>query len=222
MAVAVWERYKAARYDFYWWRYALSIPKKLLLAFSFACIVGLLAQAKIYLPWTPVPITGQTFGVLLGGILLGGWWGGISMAIYAALGTAGLPWFSGWSSGIPVGPAGLASGGYIIGFIFAAFLVGHFSEKYIGARRFFPMFALMLVANFIIIYAFGLPQLYLYLVSNGQTVGFAQLLAMGFTPFIAGDVTKIVVAAAITRAITPKKAYNGEVDKARRINWRVP
>jgi biotin transport system substrate-specific component len=205
MAVAVWENHRVARYNFYQWRYGLSIPKKLALAFGWACVVGLLAQARILLPWTPVPVTGETFGALLGGVVLGGWWGAISLALYAGLGVAGLPWFSGWSGGIHtlLGP----TGGYIIGFIFAALFIGHFAERYVRARSLFTMFGLMLVANFVIIYAFGLPQLYLWLSSvNRQAVNFSQLLAMGLTPFIAGDVTKIVIAAAIARGIIPERA----------------
>ena len=60
------------------WRYKLSIPKKLILAFGMAGLTRLLAQVRFYLPWSPVPITGQTFAVLLAGILLGRWWGGLT------------------------------------------------------------------------------------------------------------------------------------------------
>lgn len=211
MAVAVWERYKLLRYDFYTWRYGLSIPKKLLLAFGWACVVGLLAQARISLPWTPVPVTGQTFGVLLAGVLLGRWWGGVSLALYAGVGAAGLPWFANWSGGhaILAGP----TGGYIIGFITAALFIGHFTEKYVRSRSFLVMLGLMLVANFFIIYAFGLPHLYFWLsLAKGQAVSFPQLLAMGLTPFIAGDMTKAIIATVIAQGITPKQAYNGEVD----------
>lgn len=218
MAIAVWERYKSARYDFYTWRYGLSIPKKLLLAFGWACVVGLLAQGKIFLPWTPVPITCQTFGALLGGVLLGGWWGAISLAIYAALGAAGLPWFAGWHSGIPIGPAGLPTGGYIMGFILAALLLGHFADKYVRSRSFFTMFGLMLLANYGMIYPLGLLQLHFCF----PEASFSQLLAMGLTPFIAGDVTKAIAAAAVARGITPKRAYNGEVDASKWASWRVP
>jgi len=87
-----------------------------------ACVTGLLAQIKISLPWTPVPITGQTFAVLLTGVLLGRWWGGISQVIYVVMGVVGIPWFAGLSGGYSalIGP----SGGYIIGFILAALFLG--------------------------------------------------------------------------------------------------
>ncbi len=220
MAVAVWERYKSERYDFYRWRYALSIPRKLVLAFGFACIVGVLAQAKVFLPWTPVPITGQTFGVLLAGVLLGGRFGGISLALYAGFGAAGLPWFAGWSGGAAIfaGP----SGGYIIGFVLAALFIGHFAERYVRSRSFFPMLGLMLFANFVLIYLPGLLQLHLWLSSAGKAVAFPQLMVMGLIPFIAGDVTKVIAAAAVARGITPKQAYNGEVDAGKWASWRIP
>jgi biotin transport system substrate-specific component len=209
------------KYEVFKWRYELSIPKKLVLALGLACLTGLVAQVRFYLPWSPVPITGQTFAVLLAGVLLGRWWGGTSMAIYAGLGAIGLPWFAGWSGGIGVlvGP----TGGYIIGFILAALFLGHFTDKYIRSRSFFSMLGLMLFANFILIHIPGLIQLYFWLtLVRGEAVTLSQLLMMGTIPFIAGDVTKAIAAAAITRGITPKQAYNGEVDKDKWASWRIP
>ncbi|MBA7558290.1 hypothetical protein ES705_51088 [subsurface metagenome] len=164
------------------------------------------------LPWSPVPVTGQTLAVLLAGVLLGRWWGGISLAIYAGLGIAGVPWFAGWGSGLGylAGP----TGGYIIGFILAALFLGHFTDTYIRSRSFLSMLALMLFANFILIYIPGLFQLGLWLnLVKGEPVTFTTLLSMGALPFIAGDITKAVIAAAIARGVTPKSAYNGEVDR---------
>lgn len=209
------------KYEVFKWRYELSIPKKLVLALGLACLTGLLAQVRFYLPWSPVPITGQTFAVLLAGVLLGRWWGGASMGIYAGLGAIGLPWFAGWSGGIGVlvGP----TGGYIIGFILAALFLGHFTDKYIRSRSFFSMLGLMLFANFIFIHIPGLIQLYFWLsLVSGEAVTLSQLLMMGTIPFIAGDVTKAIAAAAISRGITPKQAYNGEVDKDKWASWRLP
>lgn len=210
-----------AKYDVFKWRYELSLPKKLVLALGIACLTGLLAQTRIYVPWSPVPITGQTFAVLLAGVLLGRWWGGTSLAIYAGLGAFGLPWFAGWKGGIEAlaGP----TGGYIIGFILAALFLGYFTDKYIRARSFFSMLGLMLFANFVLIHIPGLIQLYLWLsLVKGDAVTLSQLLMMGTIPFIAGDVTKAIAAAAITRGITPKQAYNGEVDKDKWATWRLP
>jgi len=214
-------RIDRTKYDVFRWRYELSIPKKLVLALGMACLTGLVAQAKLYLPWSPVPVSGQTFAVLLAGVLLGRWWGGISLAIYAGLGAAGVPWFVGWGSGLGylAGP----TGGYIIGFILAALFLGHFTDKYIRSRSFLSMLALMLFANFILIYVPGLLQLGLWLnLVKGEPAAFTTLLGLGALPFIAGDITKAVMAAAIARGVTPKSAYNGEVDKGKWVNWPIP
>ncbi len=210
-----------AKFDIFKWRYELSIPKKLIFAFGMAALTGLLAQVRFYIPWSPVPITGQTFAVLLAGVLLGRWWGGASLAIYAGLGAVGLPWFAGWAGGIGVfaGP----TGGYLTGFILAALFLGYFTDKYIRSRSFFSMLGLMLFASFVLIYVPGLLQLGLWLnLVKGEPVAFTTLLGMGAIPFIVGDITKAVAAAAIARGVTPKQAYNGEVDKDKWAKWRLP
>lgn len=210
-------RIDRTKYDVFRWRYELSIANKLTLAVSTAVLVGFLAQARVPLPWTPIPITAQTFAVLLAGVLLGRRWGGVSLAIYAGLGFAGLPWFSGWESGLG------ATRGYIIGFIVAALFMGYFTDKYIRSRSFFSMLGLMLFANFILIYVPGLLWLWLWLkIVAGTSVTFIALMGMAVTPFIAGDIIKAVAAAIIARGITPKQAYNGEVDQGKWANWRIP
>lgn len=217
MAIAT--RINQAKYDVFRWRYELSIPKKVMLALGIACLTGLAAQLRVQLPWSPVPVTGQTFAALLAGVLLGKWWGGASMAMYTGIGVAGVPWFSGFGSGLAylAGP----TGGYIIGFIFAALFLGHITDKYIRSRSFVSMLALMLFANFVLIYGPGLIQLGLwYSLVKGTSIGFGALLLKGLIPFIAGDVTKAVLAAAIARGVTPKTAYNGETD--RWAQWRLP
>lgn len=191
------------KYQAFEWRYGLSLPKKIALAFGVACLIGLVAQARIVLPWSPVPVTGQTFAVLLAGVFLGRWWGGASVAIYAGLGAAGVPWFTGWGGGLGylAGP----TGGYIIGFILAALFLGHFSDKCIKSRSFLNMLALMLFASFVIIHISGLIQLHFWLnLVKGEAVALSQLLMMGTIPFIAGDITKALAAAAIARRIMPK------------------
>ncbi|MFC1983858.1 biotin transporter BioY [Chloroflexota bacterium] len=214
-------RIDRTKYDVFRWRCELSLVKKLTLALGLACLIGLVAQIRITLPWSPVPVTGQTFAVLLAGVLLGRWWGGISLTIYAGLGAVGVPWFAGWGSGLGylAGP----TGGYILGFILAALFLGHFTDTYIRSRSFVSMLVLMLFANFILIYVPGLFQLGLWLnLVKGEPVAFTTLLGMGALPFIAGDVTKAFIAAAIARGITPKSAYNREVDKGKWANWRIP
>ncbi|MDO8715394.1 MAG: biotin transporter BioY [Dehalococcoidales bacterium] len=210
-------RLNDAKYSAFRWRHELSIPKKLALAIAMAAVTGLLAQVRFPLPWTPVPITGQTFAVLLAAVLMGKWWGGISMAIYGGLGWAGLPWFQGGTSGIT------ATGGYVIGFVLATLFVGYFVDKYVRSRSFLTMLGLMLVANFVFIYIPGLVWLSIWLPGHGKTVAsFTALLNMGMIPFIAGDITKAILAAAITRGVTTKRAFNGEVDKDKWANWRIP
>ncbi len=205
------------KYDAFRWRYELSIPKKLALAFGMACLVGLLAQVRFYIPWSPVPITGQTFAVLLAGVIMGRWWGGVSLAIYAGLGFAGVPWFSGWASGLG------ATGGYVIGFIIAVLFLGYFTDKYIRSRSFFSMLGLMLFANFALIYIPGLIWLGVWLnLVGGTPTTIAAVVTMGALPFIAGDILKAVAAAAIARGVTPKTAYNGEQDEDKWARWRLP
>lgn len=198
--------------EFFKWRYELSVPKKLGLALGMAIFTGLMAQLKIMTPWSPVPLTGQTFAVLLAGVILGTWWGGISLAIYAGLGAAGIPWFQGFSGGLAYmsGP----TGGYIAGFILAALFLGYFTDKSVKSRRLLPMLGLMLFANFVLVYGPGLLQLNLWLTFiKGEPAAFGQLLMIGAVPFIAGDVIKVVLAAITARAITPKSGYGKESDR---------
>jgi biotin transport system substrate-specific component len=214
-------RINETKYNVFKWRYELTIPKKLALAFGFAILMGLIAQLRFYLPWSPVPLTGQTFGALFAGVILGTWWGGISMTLYAGLGAAGVPWFQGWQGGFAymAGP----TGGYIIGFILAALFLGYFTDKFVRSRSFFAMLGLMLFANFILIYGPGLLQLNLWLANvKGESVAFSQLLTMGAIPFIVGDITKAVVAALVVRGITPKKAYAKEADGDKWAGWKLP
>jgi biotin transport system substrate-specific component len=210
------DRWRMATYNAYRWRHELSLANKILLMLGMACVIGLAAQIRFPLPWTPVPITMQTFAVLLAGVLLGRWWGGISVASYAGLGAAGLPWFTGWSGG--VGHLAGPTGGYIIGFFLAALFVGHFIDKYIRARSFLPMLGILLFANFVLIYVPGLLQLHLWLnLAGGGSASFYHVLTLGFFPFIAGDLIKIFILTGIATGITPKKAFNGEADSPKRL-----
>lgn len=214
------QRYYDLRYAFYRWRYATGIAQKLLLCLGMAVVTGLLAQARVPLPWSPVPITGQTLAVLLSGVLLGRWYGGLSQALYTMIGVAGVPWFTGWQGGL--GAISGATFGYVVGFILASLLVGHFTDAYVRSRSFISMFIIMTVANFILVYGPGLWQLNNFLQSVGKpAAGLSQLLWMGAIPFIPGDITKAVAAALVARAVTPKTAYNGEIDR-NKPRWRLP
>ena len=205
-ATRVIDRYENIRHSLFKWRCETRIVYKIILAFAMACFTGIAAQARIPLPWTPVPITAQTFAVLLSGVLLGKWYGGLSQVFYVGAGVAGLPWFQGGKGGIAIlsGP----TGGYIVGFILAALFMGYFIDRSIRARGFFSMFALMLFANFVLIHLPGLLQLSVF--TGVRNI--YKLLTMGTLPFIGGDVAKIIAAAALAKGITPKQAYNGEMD----------
>ena len=214
MAVSTLDRYRMFRDSAYQKRDAMSSVKKIALALGFAILIGLMAQLRFPIPWSPVPITGQTFSVLLAGILLGRWWGGVSLGLYIGLGAAGLPWFTGWSGGIShlAGP----TGGYLIGFILAALFIGSFTSKFLKSRSFLRMLGLMLFANFVLIYVPGLLQLNLWLnLVSGSTTTFAQTLTMGLVPFIAGDVVKVVAAALAARGLLPKFADNTNMDRSK-------
>jgi biotin transport system substrate-specific component len=179
---------------------------KVIMAFFMACITGIMAQIVIPLPWTPVPITAQTFAVLMAGVVLGRWWGGISQVMYIIVGLLGVPWFAGLTGGYAVLLG--ATGGYFLGFILTAFVMGYFTDKYVKARNFRPMLGLMFLVTFTFIYIPGLLGLglWMYMV-QGTFPTFLTLISMGLLPFILGELVKVGGAAALTKAITPKEDY---------------
>ncbi|MCS7056351.1 MAG: biotin transporter BioY [Thermoflexales bacterium] len=145
-------------------------------------LVALMSQLSI--PLQPVPITGQTFGVLLVGAALGWRRGALALLLYLLQGIAGLPFFAGGTAGIArlFGP----TGGYLIGFVFAAALTGWLSER--GWDRRLPSTLLAMALGNAVIYLFGLPWL-------ARTVGWEQAIALGLLPFIPGDILKALLAA---------------------------
>jgi biotin transport system substrate-specific component len=211
MEISIVDNYYKKRFDFFKWNRELSLTNKVILAFFMACITGIFAQIVIPLPWTPVPVTGQTFAVLMAGVVLGRYWGGMSQVMYVAIGLAGVPWFSGMTGGYGIMFG--ATAGYLIGFILTALFLGHFTDKYIKARSFTPMLGLMLLANFAMIYIPGLIGLgaFLYFV-KGSVPSIWTLLVMGLLPFVIGDLIKIAGAAGLTKVITPKEPFADEVD----------
>lgn len=147
--------------------------------------------AQIAIPLHPVPITMQTLAVLLVGSTLGASRGALSMALYAALGLVGLPVYSDATSG--AGVLFGSTGGYIVGFIFAAALTGwlaqrNWDKKFLGA-------ALSFLAGTVVTFAFGLVWLGVVTQSSLE-----QVLAWGLYPFIVGGVIKAAAAAAIIPA----------------------
>ena len=162
-----------------------ALVRDVLLVVGAAGFVGVLAQISIHLSFTPVPITGQTLGVLLAGTALGWKRGAAAMALYGVAGLAGVPWFAGHSSGY-VG----ASFGYIIGFVLCAALCGYLAER--GADRAVLKSVPAMVAGEVVMVGSGVLWLGAYL-----HVGLAKSIALGLTPFLAGDAIKAAVAAVL-------------------------
>ncbi len=180
-----------------------STATKILMSFMMACFTGIMAQIIIPLPWTPVPITAQTFAVLCSGLLLGKKYGCLSQVLYIVLGVAFIPWFGGMTGGLDILLG--STGGFLIGFVIASYFIGAITEKYAKARNFTRMAVVIGIANFALIYIPGLLGLALwYSLTQGATIGAVDLLMMGLIPFIAGDIVKIVGTASVSKVFLPK------------------
>ena len=197
------ENYYTARKNIFERFNESSTITKIVFSFLMACITGLMAQIIIPLPWTPVPITAQTFAVLCSGLFLGKKYGCLSQIIYIVLGIAFVPWFGGMTGGLDVLLG--STGGYFIGFIIASYFIGYITEKYANARNFTRMFAVIGVANFALIYIPGLIGLALWTyLTQGAVLGIVDLLLMGLVPFIFGDLIKIAGTAGLSKVFLPK------------------
>lgn len=159
--------------------------REILLVLAGSGLVGLAAQVAIPVPGTPVPVTGQTFAVLLTGAALGMRRAALSMALYLAAGAAGMPWFAEGSSGTSA-----PSFGYIVGFVAAAALVGHFAGR--GWDRTPVRTVVTMAVGTLVIYAVGVPWLALAL-----DVSLAKAIDLGVRPFLVGDALKIGLAAGV-------------------------
>lgn len=157
---------------------------RLVLAVAGSLLIALAAQVAVPLPFSPVPVTGQTFAVLLVGAAYGARLGASSVALYLAEGALGLPVFA---PGGPVGPARLVgpTGGYLLGFVAAAYVVGALAER--GWDRSLARAAVAMLVGEVAIYALGV-------VSLARFVPADRLLVAGLYPFIAGDLVKIALA----------------------------
>lgn len=169
------------------------IPRRGVLVDTSLIILGSLfvaAMAQLSIPLQPVPITGQTFAVLLVGIVLGSRRGALSLAAYLAEGLAGLPVFAEARSGLAtvLGP----TGGYLIGFVAAAWLVGLLAER--GFDRSLIRTLAAMAAGNIVIYVFGLAWLSTFSFVDGL-LGSSGLLTLGMIPFLMGDGLKAILAA---------------------------
>lgn len=151
------------------------------------------AGAYIAIPIGPVPIVLQNLFVMLAGLLLGGRWGLVSIGVYLLAGAVGLPVFAGGTGGLGkfVGP----TGGYLLGFAAAAYLIGLISE---WGRGRVVIDVLAMVAGTAIIYAFGVPWLKAI---TGMSL--SKAISVGMLPFLIGDALKIAAAIPIARSIRP-------------------
>ena len=158
----------------------------ILAIFAGSLLMALLAQIRIPVPFSPVPVTGQTFGVLLLGTLLGSKRGAIAMIAYLLEGISGLPVFAGGGFGLVhlAGP----TGGYLVGFVAAAYVCGYLAEHG-WDRQVWTTIAAMTIGT-AIIFLVGVFWL-------AQFVGFEQSLPMGLYPFVIGGLIKITLASVL-------------------------
>ncbi|CAB1129186.1 Biotin transporter [Candidatus Hydrogenisulfobacillus filiaventi] len=152
--------------------------------------LALAAQVAIRLPFTPVPVTGQTFGVLLTGSLLGSRRGTAAVLLYLLEAGAGLPFLAAGGTGWPwtLGPLG----GYLVGFVLMVWLVGRLSERRWDRR--FRTSVLVMLAGEAAVYAVGVPWLAFYV------GGLGKALVLGLLPFLPGDALKLLLAAGLLPA----------------------
>ena len=144
--------------------------------------------AQVAVPFQPVPLTLQTLAVLLVGASLGARRGALSMGLYVLVGAAGLPVFSQRSGGTDVLLG--ATGGYLVGFVLAAWATGFVVERF-GSRRLLGSAAAFLAGS-VAIYAVGLPWLSAVLDLDAR-----MTVAVGLAPFVLGDVAKLLLAAGL-------------------------
>lgn len=156
------------------------------LVVAFSLLTALAAQVVVPLPWTPVPLTGQTFAVLLTGALLGSRLGALAMIAYLVEGALGLPFFRAGASGVGhfFGP----TGGYLLAFPAAAFVTGYLAERG-WDRRFLTAAAAMALGSLVIL-AGGWAWLTILFRTAGEA------FRLGVAPFLLGDIVKIALAAA--------------------------
>lgn len=157
-----------------------------LLVVGFSLLTAAAAQVVVPLPFTPVPLTGQTFAVLLTGALLGPRLGALAMLAYLVEGAAGLPFFRGGASGVAHFSG--ATAGYLLAFPAAAYVTGYLAERG-WDRRFVTAAAAMLLGSFVIL---ACGWAWLALMFKGATEAFW----LGVAPFLPGDVVKIALSAA--------------------------
>jgi biotin transport system substrate-specific component len=156
-----------------------------LLVLGAALLTAVCAQVTVHIPGTPVPVTLQTFAVLVSGAGLGWKAGGASQLLYLSLGVVGLPVFADGASGGSIVTG--ATGGYLVGFVVAAALVGWLAER--GNDRRIPTSLLSMLAGSAVIYLFGVTWL-----AHSTGMSASQAIDAGMTPFLTADAVKLVCA----------------------------
>jgi biotin transport system substrate-specific component len=154
----------------------------IILVIAAGALTALAAQWRIDLPFTPVPITGQTFAVLLTGAALGMTRGASGQLVYVAAGFLGLPVFAGGESGWSNVVAG-GTVGYLFGFIVAAGVIGYMAER--RQDRTFPTMFTAFIVGSLVIYAFGVVGL---MITLGMSLN--EAVVAGVIPFVVGDIIK--------------------------------
>lgn len=174
---------------------AQAFARSATLVAAFALLTALLAQWELPLAFTPVPITGQTLGVLLAGGALGMRLGAASMSLYWVLGMIGLPFYSGGTGGWDAATG--ATMGYLVGFIVAAAAIGYLAERS-ETRNLVSSWSAMALGSFVI-YVFGATWL-AHSLDIPLATGDPNAIALGVTPFLVGDGIKLLLAGAFLPA----------------------
>jgi biotin transport system substrate-specific component len=163
--------------------------ERILVTLVFTLITGLCAKLRFYLPFTPVPVTGQVFAVLLAGVFLSKGYGSLSQIFYVLFGLAGIPWFV-------IGPAG-PTWGYLVGFILAPYVIGLIRERVKHLTILTNMYAML--AGILTIYTLGMIHFSLYMQS-----GLIRSFRLAVLPFIPIDIGKALIAAFLAQGLLRK------------------
>ena len=190
------------------------------IAFDLACVIGgslliaVFAQVVIPLPFTPVPISGATFAVMLVPALLGGGRGAASSALYLGQGALGLPFFASGNAGVAymTGP----TGGYLAGYLAAAIVVGWLADR--GWTRSYGKLVVALGIGTAVIYLLGVSRLALFVPGSADSpLGLGVALSQGLWPFLPGDLIKI---AAIVSLLPTGWRLLGDPEQSRPADTR--
>lgn len=160
----------------------------------FAALISFLSLVTVPLPFSPIPVTGQTLGVMLAGLSLGPKLGAVAVVLYLLMGIAGLPVFAGFSSGLGV-LAG-ASGGYLLAFPLGAFITGLISRNAPGSRKLLRYFVGSAVGGILVPYTLGCLWL-----ARLMHLTLTAAVSVGAAPFLPGDLFKAAAASLLVQRL---------------------